>query len=154
MAHCLTFLEETGSILDIPLVPESGSTIGLNFGAGEVANMDHANWPLITLYRSISLPAPDDLTDFYLRVLTLNADLDGVTLACDEAGVLHLLQSFDATFQTPADLAESLKQFATWGTQIPGRFATLESPAESSSNHEAPNYEVRAYSPADHHFLV
>lgn len=122
MINCSTYLEETGDILDAPLsLPEGGDTVGLSFGHDKVVSMNLANWPLVTLHRSILVSVPEDLSQHYLDVLTLNADLQDSTLACDEAGELHLLQSVNATEFMPGEFADCLKRFAELGTTIPQR---------------------------------
>lgn len=122
MLTCSTYLEEAGNILDVPLsLPEAGDTVGLSFGHDEVVSMNLANWPLVTLHRSIMVSVPEDLAQHYLDVLTLNADLQDSTLACDEAGERHLLQSVNATEFMPGEFVDCLKRFAELGTTIPER---------------------------------
>ena len=130
MLNLTTFIEETAALLGLPpFLPENGETIGLTFAPHEMLSLDLSNWPLVTLYRSITLPPAENLTQHYLRILSLNADLDGATLASDEAGLLHLVLSFNATERPPAEFASCLKQFATLGAEIPDRFATPEDTA-------------------------
>lgn len=139
MLTCSTYLEEAGNILDVPLsLPEGGDTIGLSFGHDEVVSMNLSNWPLITLHRSILVSVPEDLAQHYLDVLTLNADLQDSTLACDEAGELHLLQSVNATEYTTGEFADCLKRFAELGATIPGRLDGSVATAGLSSCEEEP----------------
>ena len=149
MPNLTTFIEETAALLGLlPFLPENGETIGLTFAPHEMLSLDLSNWPLVTLYRSITLPPAENLTQHYLRILSLNADLDGATLACDEAGLLHLVLSFNATERPPAEFASYLKQFATLGAEIPERFANLD---EATTSPELPGDERRtshALSPA------
>lgn len=154
MLTCSTYLEEAGNILDVALsLPEAGDTVGLSFGQDEVVSLNLSNWPLVSLHRSIMVSVPEDFAQHYLDVLTLNAALQDSTLACDEAGELHLLQSVDATEFTPGQFAASLKRFAELGATIPERLDGSLATAAMSA-HEEEHSEVGLQASPDFHRLL